>query len=185
MDDWVAPTSRHLWVAAGWAALLDAVLLALVARFVRREVFSRLAWWLPGAAFLVYLLLWAVFASVLFWDEVYGRLFAAWARWLLPLWMGLVFGAAALVFRALSLRLPGPPAVTFCLLGGISSLAGHGWGIHRGLLKVPFLSRVSAASALVFGVFEFIAYWCLITALAAGVSGWLSTRERPDGGHRR
>jgi len=43
MDDWVAPIPRHLWAATGWAALLDAVLLALVARFVRREVFSRLA----------------------------------------------------------------------------------------------------------------------------------------------
>jgi hypothetical protein len=54
---------------------------------------------------------------------------------------------------------------------------GHGIGISRGLLRVPLLANVSAVSALVFGVFEFIFYWCVIVGLS--VAGrWLSLRLR-------
>jgi hypothetical protein len=58
-------------------------------------------------------------------------------------------------------------AVWFVLLGGLLSLVGHGVGIRRGLLRVPLLSEASPASALVFGVFEFVFYWCGIVGLAA------------------
>jgi len=73
--------------------------------------------------------------------------------------------------------------VWFSLLGGLVSLVGHGIGISRGLLRVPLLAEVSAASALVFGVFEFIFYWCAIVGLA--VAAWrarLGARGRPIGG---
>jgi hypothetical protein len=57
------------------------------------------------------------------------------------------------------------------------SLVGHGIGISRGLLRVPLLAEASAASALVFGVFEFIFYWCAIVVLS--VAGrWLGLRLR-------
>ena len=38
--------------------------------------------------------------------------------------------------------------------------------------SIPLLSEASPASALAFGVFEFIFYWCGIVALAvAGMAG--------------
>jgi hypothetical protein len=45
--------------------------------------------------------------------------------------------------------------------------------LWRCLLRAPLLSEASAASALVFGVFEFAFYWSGIVALAAGVR-WLA-----------
>jgi hypothetical protein len=52
-----------------------------------------------------------------------------------------------------------------------------GIGISRGLLRVPLLAEVSAVSALVFGVFEFIFYWCAIVGLS--VAGrWLGLQLR-------
>jgi hypothetical protein len=56
---------------------------------------------------------------------------------------------------------------------------GHGIGIQRGLLKVPLLAEASAASALAFGVFEFIFYWCAIVGLAAA-SRRLGLGARPE-----
>jgi len=79
----------------------------------------------------------------------------------------LLFGALALAFWRLSITASRWPAVWFSLLGGLVSLVGHGIGIMRGLLRVPLLAQASAASALAFGVFEFIFCWCAIVGLAA------------------
>ena len=69
----------------------------------------------------------------------------------------------------------------FSLLGGLVSLVGHSIGISRGLLRVPLLADASAVSALVFGVFEFIFYWCVIVGLS--VAGkWLDQRLRQTHG---
>jgi hypothetical protein len=68
-------------------------------------------------------------------------------------------------------------ALWFVLLGGLASLAGHGIGISRGLMRVPMLAEASAASALVFGVFEFIFYWSGILGLGL-LFRWLGLRLR-------
>jgi hypothetical protein len=170
-------TSEVLWRAAVIAALIDTPLLILVARWVSSELFRKLKWHLAGAAFVVYAALWGTFASVYFWDAVYQAIFPAWSRWLLPVGYGLLFGALALAFWRASLLVARWPALWFSLLGGLVSLVGHGLGISRGLLRVPLLAETSAVSALVFGVFEFIFYWCAIVGL--GVSGrWLGRRLR-------
>jgi hypothetical protein len=159
------------------AALIDAPLLILVARWVSSELFRKLKWHLAGAAFVVYALLWGTFGSVYFWDAVYQAIFPAWARWLLPVGYGLLFGALALAFWRVSTLAARWQAVWFCLLGGLVSLVGHGIGISRGLLRVPLLAEASAASALAFGVFEFIFYWCAIVGLGAA-GRWLGLRWR-------
>jgi hypothetical protein len=176
-------TSELLWRCAIVVAVLDAPLLALVARRVPAEAFRALKWRLAAAAYLVYGLLWLVFGSLLFWEAVYGRIFPAWFRWPLPVVYGALFGAVALAFWRLSAAARRWPAMWFCVLGGLVSLVGHGIGIRRGLLRVPLLADVSAASALVFGVFEFVAYWCAIVGIAM-LSRRLPIRRPGDRGSR-
>jgi hypothetical protein len=170
-------TSELLWRSTLIAMLIDAPLLILVARQVTSELFCTLKWYLAGAAFVVYAALWGAFGSVYFWDTVYKAIFPAWSRWLLPVGYGLLFGALALAFWQASILAPRWQAVWFCLLGGFISLVGHSIGISRGLLRVPLLAEASAVSALVFGVFEFIFYWCAIIGLGV-VGRWAGLRLR-------
>lgn len=170
-------TSELLWRATLIAALIDVPLLFLAARWVSSQLFSRLKWYLAGAALIVYAALWGTFGSMYFWDTVYHAIFPAWSRWLLPVGYGLLYGGLALAFWRVSILAARWQAIWFCLLGGSVSLAGHAIGISRGLLRVPLLSEASAVSALGFGVFEFIFYWCAIIGL--GTAGmWLGLRLR-------
>jgi len=160
-------TSELLWRSTVIAVLLDVPLLYLINRLVQLVQFRRLVWYLAAAAFLIYAALWGGFASAYFWTSVYRAVFPEWSRWLLPFGFGILYGLFAMLFWWMSMKTPRWHAVWFVLLGGLVSLVGHGIGISRGLLRVPLLSDASAASALVFGVFEFIFYWCLIVALAS------------------
>jgi hypothetical protein len=172
-------TSELLWRATLIAALIDVPLLILVARRVSPGLFGQLKWYLVGAAFIVYALLWGTFGSVYFWDSVYQAIFPAWFRWLLPLGYGLLFGVLALAFWRASLLAARGQVLWFILLGGLVSLVGHSIGISRGLLRVPLLAEASAASALVFGVFEFIFYWCAIVGLSLA-GRWLISEALPE-----
>jgi hypothetical protein len=170
-------SSELLWQATLIVALIDTPLLIIIGRWVSSELFCKLKWYLSGAAFAVYAALWGTFGSVYFWDTVYKAIFPVWFRWLLAPVYGLLFGALALAFWRASTFTARWQAVWFSLLGGMVSLVGHGIGISRGLLRVPLLAEVSAASALVFGVFEFIFYWCVILGLS--VAGrWIGLRLR-------
>jgi len=84
---------------------------------------------------------------------------------------GLAEGLLGYLFWWISLRLPGNPLGWFFLMGGLHSLPGHLHAIYsRGLLqKCPILVGVSAASALVFGIFEFVFYWCIALIVSAFV----------------
>lgn len=166
-------TSELLWRAAVIAALVDIPLLVLAGRVVPPPRFRTLQWPLATAAFILYALLWGVFGSSLYWDEVYRALFPGWARWLLPAWFGSLYAAFALVAWRVARRARRWPAVWFIVMGGLVSVPGHAIGMARGLMEVPMLSRASAAAALVFGVFEFVFYWSLIT-LAAAAAAWSS-----------
>jgi hypothetical protein len=90
---------------------------------------------------------------------------------------GPMFGAVALALWWLARRAPRLPGVAFCLLGGLVSLPGHTWAFYgRGMLeKVPVLRGVSDVSALVFGIFEFTAYFSFILLAASLVQ---RSRER-------
>lgn len=173
----VQVTSDLLWRAALITALIDVPLLLIAAHWVSPEVFRKLKWYLASAALVVYAALWGTFGSVLYWDEVYQAIFPAWSRWLLPGY-GLLFAAVAIAFWRISLLAAKWQVVWFCLLGGLVSLVGHSIGISRGLLRVPMLAEASAVSALVFGVFEFILYWCAIVGLGAA-GRWFGLQLRP------
>jgi hypothetical protein len=170
-------TSRVLWRATIIATLIDVPLLFLVARWISSELFYKLKWYLVGAAFVVYAVLWGTFGSVYYWDAVYKVIFPAWFRWLLPLVYGLLFGALALAFWRVSILMTRWQVIWFSLFGGLMSILGHSIGISLGLLRVPLLAEVSVISALMFGVFEFIFYWCLIVSLSV-VTRWCGLRLR-------
>jgi hypothetical protein len=157
--------------------LIDAPVLTFVARWVSPALFGKLKWYLAGAAFAVYALLWGIVGSVYFWDAVYKTIFPVWSRWLLPVGYGVLFGSFAVAFWRISIIAARWQGLWFILLGGLVSLLGHSIGISRGLLRVPLLAEASAVSALVFGVFEFVLYWCAIVGLS--VAGrWLDLRLR-------
>jgi hypothetical protein len=177
MTETVSITSSLLWRAALVTALIDAPLLVLIAFFLPGDLFRRLKWHLVGAGFIVYALIWGTFGSILFWDAVYHAIFPAWFHWLLPLIYGLLFGILALLFWRVSLLVTRGQAVVFCLCGGLFSLVGHSIGFSRGLMRVPMLAQASPASALAFGVFEFIFYWCVIVGLGVA-SRWIGLRLR-------
>jgi hypothetical protein len=99
-------TSDLLWWATSITALIDVVLLLLVARFVSAELFAKLKWHVAAAASIVYALLWGVLGSVLFWDTAYSAVFPVWSRWLLPVGFGLLYGALALAFWQVSIHAP-------------------------------------------------------------------------------
>jgi hypothetical protein len=166
MSDAGLVTSELLWRATAFVMPIDVLLLLVVGRYVSSGLFGRLKWHLAAAACLVYALLWGILGSVYFWETVYKAIFPAWSRWLLPVGYGLLFGVLAVAFWHASMAAPRWRAVWFCLFGGLVSLVGHTIGISRGLLRVPLLAGASAVSALVFGVFEFIVYWCVIVGLA-------------------
>jgi len=170
VDSTARVTSELLWRATFIAVLIDAPFVILIGRRVSSELFRKLKWHLAAAAFVVYAALWGTFASVYFWDAVYKQVFPTWSRWLLPVGYGVLFGVVAVAFWRASGAVARWQPVWFCLLGGLVSLVGHGIGIRRGLLRVPLLSEASATSALVFGVFEFVFYWCVIVGLA--VASW-------------
>lgn len=169
MTETVSLTSELLWRATVIAVVIDAPLLLAIGKWVPLDLFRRLKWPLAAAAAVVYASLWGVFGSMYFWDSVYHAVFPAWSRWVLPWFYGLLFGALALLFWRVAVALPRWPAVWFALCGGMVSLVGHGVGVMRGLMKVPMLSQASVVSALTFGVFEFIFYWCAIVGIATGV----------------
>jgi hypothetical protein len=174
-------TSEILWRVTFIAALIDAPLVLLIGRFVSSGLFRKLKWHLAAAAFVVFATLWGTVASVYFWEAVYRHVFPGWSRWLLPAGYGVLFGAIALALWRISAAFARWQPVWFCLFGGLVSLVGHAIGISRGLLRVPLLSEAGAASALVFGVFEFVFYWCAIVglAVAAQYTGLKIRRRRP------
>jgi uncharacterized BrkB/YihY/UPF0761 family membrane protein len=168
-----------MWKAAAFAALLDAPLLALAARFVSNDLFRRLKWYLVAAAGLVFALIWLSVGTFIFWDSVYSAIFPAWFHWLLPFIYGPLFAAYALLFWWLSRRfLPRLQVIAFVLMGGLVSLVGHSVGILLGLFRVPMLAETGIAASLIFGIFEFIFYFCVILALACAARA-LVQRLRP------
>lgn len=170
-------SSELMWRATLVVAVLDAPLLILLGRGVSRSLFQKLKWHLVGATVILYAALWGVLASGYYWQSVYAAVFPQWARWLLPVAFGPAYGACALGFWALAVGTRRWPAVWFALMGGGVSLLGHWIGIRRGLLRVPLLAEVSPASALSFGVVEFICYWCVIVGVSvASRRAWVGLR---------
>ncbi|MBN1415586.1 MAG: hypothetical protein JW973_10835 [Bacteroidales bacterium] len=164
--DEIKVTTEILWRATVLFAMIDAVLVMYLARFVESEVFRNLRLPLTIITGLFWFLVWLVMVTV-FWEPVYHYVFPAWSRWIIPPVYAVFFALIGLLFWWLALRLSGNPVVNFCLLGGFWGMVTHLWAIHRGILdKPPVLQGVSPIAASIMPIAEFIFYWCIILGVA-------------------
>jgi hypothetical protein len=157
--------------------LLDAILIFMAWRTIRGEQFEHMRWLLAIAGGIFFLLVWT---SVMLWawDWFYSFIFPAWGRYLLPpiFWIG--YTLIALVMVWLSLKLPGKPAVTWCILGGVEGLLSHLYAIFGlgAASKPPIMQGTDPFAVLIFAVFEKAFYWSLIL-LACGFI-WRIMKQR-------
>ncbi len=155
-----------LWRAAIFFALFDTVLVTYLARFVQPGLFRHLKWPIAVVTGMLWLVIWLVMVTVC-WEPVYHYVFPVSLRWIIPPALGIFFALAGLFFWWLALKLPGHPAISFCLLGGLWGIITHVWAIYRGLLvKPPMLQEASPVAASIMPFFEFVFYWCIILGVA-------------------
>lgn len=142
---------------------LDAILIFMAWRTIRREQFEHMRWLLAIAGGIFFLLVWT---SVMLWawDWFYSFIFPAWGRYLLPLIFWIGYSLIALVMVWLSLKLPGKPAVTWCILGGVEGLLSHLYAIFGlgAASKPPIMQGTDPFAILIFAVFELAFYWSII-----------------------
>jgi hypothetical protein len=176
--------SADLWVVAAVTAAVDLLLAVALIKTVSRGLFRRsLAWLIAcGMSFWCVLLTAAGWG---YWDECYGLIFPTWVRWVVPLYGLLVGAVLGPLFWWAARRLPGHPVLPFIALAGLHSLPGHLRGIYAEdlLERCAMLAGVTPASALVFGIFEFIFYWSVVLGLAA-LATTLRARRRRDTNER-
>ncbi len=155
-------TSQIYWIAALVAALIDIVLVGGLLRWLKEDTFRQL----QPSLMIIAMIFWSTlytWAANTFWKGCYQHVLPVWAlRVVFP--FGLLVGVLGFFFWWLSLRLPGRPLFWFIFLGGLHSLPGHLHAIYgRDMLeRCPILVGVSPSSALIFGIFEFIFYWCVV-----------------------
>ncbi len=173
-------TSEVFWRSALLFAVVDVLLVSLLAWRGKPALFRELSWAVAGSS----AIFWGMLGSVMvwgFWDSYYRYFFPDSARWFGPLFAAL-FGAIGFALWWLACRLPGNSILNFSLLGACEGLLEHLWGIYGlGILqKVPMLQNASAPSVLVFSFFEYMLYWGIVLAIAALFqSAWRrSTRLR-------
>ncbi len=177
----VRVTSESLWRGVLYALPIDAVFVGILACRIKAVTFRRLKWPIAGTMAAFFFAAWAIVVCYLVWDAVYHYLFPAWSRWLLPFVYGFAFGCAGLLSWWLALRLRGSPVVNFCILVGLWGMAGHAWGVYRGLLeKPPMLQGATPASAIVFSGFEFVFYGGVILVVATLLSHLAGARHLPQ-----
>ncbi len=165
-------TTATTWWVTLVVATVDILLILMIGRFIPTGWFHRLPRWIVLFSFLFFT---AVWSSVLTWgwDWFYSYIFPAWVRNTGLAW-GTIYGAMGLGMWWLSVwlcrRLPGHPAVNFCLLGGLEGFLTHLWAIYGlgAASKPPIMHGVDPFSVLIFAVFEKAFYWTLILLLSAG-----------------
>ena len=83
---------------------------------------------------------------------------------MLPPLFGVGYTLLALGMGWLCLKLPGSPAVTWCILGGVEGLLSHLYAIYGlgAAAKPPIMQGTDPFTVLIFAVFEKAFYWSLI-----------------------
>jgi hypothetical protein len=116
------------------------------------------------------ILFWGSLATILIlsvWDSYYAHFAPPAYKILAPVASILVYPLWSLALRWLAIRLPGSPAASFCLLGGLQGVIEHWVAIYRlNILKAPMLQDSPPAAVLVFAFFEYIVYWGIVLILA-------------------
>jgi hypothetical protein len=174
--------SETFWLCALVTVIIDVGLVLFLARRIRPDRYRNLPW----AIVLTATVFWVSYGLLLFsltWESYYAKFLPNPAdRSLIRSLMELLtYPLVGLLLWWLALRLPGNPALSFCLLGGLQAVPEHLWGIYGlGLLEqVPFLQEASPASVLAFAIPEYVLYWGSVLSLALLLqSGWQWCRQR-------
>jgi len=162
-------SSQALWIASLVAALIAVPVMLLLSRRIEPQLFKRLNWSIVIGAGIFWLVL-GLSLFALTWESFYAKFLPdpanrSLGRSLLEL---LPYPLIGWLMWWVAQRLPGNPALNFCLLGGIQSLPEHLWGIYRlGMLdSVSFLRGASHLSVIVFAIPEYMLYWSSVLWLA-------------------
>jgi hypothetical protein len=83
---------------------------------------------------------------------------------LLPPIFWIVYTLLGLAMVWLNLKLPGNPAVIWCVLGGVAGFLSYIYAIYglRAVLKPPIMQGTDPLVVLIFSFFEIAFYWSLI-----------------------
>jgi hypothetical protein len=147
-------------------ALLDILLLTILLLTIKTPVFIKLKKALPVVTALALGAIWA-WAMSSFWLSVYGYLFPAWSRWLLPFAQAILTGTIAWLAAGWAVRVAGPSVLTYCLIGGFWGIFGHVLALVLGIASKPPVLQGAAPGAIIFiALFEFIFYWSVIVLLS-------------------
>jgi hypothetical protein len=181
-----ALTPGLMYRAAFVVALADGAYAALLAWRVGTDGLRRAPREIALVSGLYWFGVWLTMHTV-YWAPVYGHVFPAWARWLVPPAYGVAFAGVAALWRHLALKVPGVAVPAFVALWCATGTLTHAWAIYgRGLLeKSPMLQELTPASAIVFATFEFGFYGCLILTFAALLRRSPRGRSLPTHDHPR
>lgn len=158
-------TTEILWRAAFFFAVVDAVLVAVLATRVSRAEFLQYRRVLVLVSGVFWFLVWVAMCAW-FWVPVYSYVFPPWARWVIPPVYGLLFAVVSLLFWWVVVRVRVNPVIGFCALGGLWGMLTHIWAISRGILDgPPMLQGASPVAASVMPIFEFAFYWSIIVTV--------------------
>ncbi len=156
-------TTSQVWACTGILLVLDVFLGVLAGRLIHREHMQRMRWVLILCSGGFFLLVWTS-AMVWAWEWFYRLIFPTWARTWLPPIFGVGYAILALGLAWLSMKVPGKPAVIWCVLGGVEGLLSHLYAIYGlgAASKPPIMQGTDPFSVLVFAIFEKAFYWTLI-----------------------
>ncbi len=158
-------TTEILWRGTLVFALIDLGFVSLLAWRIKPARFRQLKWALVGITAIFWSSLWA-WVLGWGWDPVYSYIFPGWMRPWIPPVQGLHFAVVALIFWWGALRFSNP-VLGFCFFGGLWGMVTHVWAVHWGIVdKPPMLQGASPVAAVVFAIFEFTFYWCIILSAA-------------------
>lgn len=161
-------TSELYWLSAALLTVVDLSALYCLSQCVPASRFRKAGSEIAVVSLLFWGGLWgALMVNDTVWEWCYCYIFSEVDRWRMPLLMAVLFSLVGVGMWWLSTRLPINPVLTFAALGALVSLPDHFYAIFvKKVLETPMLAQVSTASAVVFGIFEFVFYWILIMSIA-------------------
>jgi hypothetical protein len=171
-------TSETLWLGTFIFAAIDAEFISILAWRINPVTFRRFKWALGITTAIFWCALWT-WGLVIFWDSIYRYVFPVWAHWLIPPTFGLLYAGICLLFWWLALRLPGNAVANFWFLGGLWGMITHLFAVSIGIVnKPPVLQGAAPTAAVIFAIFEFMLYWCIILSVAVLLHhGWRKLRH--------
>ncbi len=173
METEIKVTTSMLLTGTLLFALIDILIVPLLAWRIHPGFFRRLKWIQAIVAWVVWTGIWQ-WAIGGYWESVYFYAFPAWSRAWIPPGFGLFNLAIGLGLRALAARIRNHPVIGYCLLSGVWGSLTHIWAVLRGVVeKPPMLQGASPVAAVTIAFFEYMLYWSLILGLSALIlKGW-------------